>query len=466
MPPTSAKSNFALGIRLEGGRTTFAPGDTIVGCVYRWAHIVSTEAVIKIALSGKAHVQVSTDSRSRGTSAVYRGRSTLIDEKRHAQIIFQGPLHIPEVFTPEAEQSWPFAITIPMHTDVLMGSPDQGGRASSPVSVTQRDLPGTFAMDHGGFGVQDEGFVEYTVKAEMHCNKGGSAWTATAVLPIRIRSVSLEPPIVDFQLTKQRLYGSISSHRRPSMEHGAGSSLSQKAKALLNSTSKVPILAGNMEIHTPSIIQLENPNPIPLLLRFVQDSDIPGDSCGGSIPKMQLTMFSMEIQSTTELSCDGAPRSWAVPSPATMQISVWSPLVFGASTPPLYVPCTGEDPPVDVGLKVNLRLGYTGMMGKTYSQGRIQPSFALRNLKHTHRVSYELKVMVSGEELKLRWSNDVTILSPTVETGGDAVREEADWALMTRSQTADTDEPAPPPFEETWIRPPPTGDARSQSRTW
>ncbi|KAH7014722.1 hypothetical protein EDB80DRAFT_319223 [Ilyonectria destructans] len=432
MPQTSIKAGPALGIRLEGGRTAFAPGDTIAGQVFRGMHIVSTEAVIKVTLSGRVKTKVIA-----GPSAVYRGRTTLIDEERHVQVSFQGPLHIPPAPTPEeAERAWPFTIAIPMYTaDVLAEQSPPAGHMARQI------LPGTFTMDRTGLGAQDEAFIEYAVKAELQSSAHGSVETTDAILPITIRTASLEPPIVDFQLTRHRLYGCISSYRLLPEVGRAGPSFSQKARSLLGSL-KVPAFAGHMEIDTPAVIQLEHPSPIPLRFRFVPDANVLRGSRIEDVPqKIQLLMLSMEIRAATEISGDGASGPRSAVSPAVMSISAWSRVALGPGTPPLYIPCAGEGPPVDVGQRVNLRLGYSGLMSKAFAQGNIHPSFATRYLKYTHRIHYKLSAIVAEEELKFRWGVDVTIL-PSAGT---------------------SEEHPPPPFEETWIRPPPGRDAPPQS---
>lgn len=446
MPQTPTKAGPTLGIRLEGGRTAFAPGDTIAGWVFRGTYTVSTEAVIKVRLFGRVKTKVIAGPSARAAAAVYRGRTTLIDEERHVQVIFQGPLHIPPAPTPEeAEHAWPFTIAIPVYTvDVLA---EQGER---------QILPGTFTIDHAGFGVQAKGFIEYAVKAELQSTAHGSVETTDAILPITIRTASLEPPIADFRLTRHRLYGWVSSYRLLPEVGRAGLSFSQKARSLFGSL-KVPTFAGHMEIDTPAVIQLEHPSPIPLRLQFVPDANVLRGSRIGDVPqKIQLLMLSMEIQAATEVSCDGSPGPWSAVSPAIMSISAWSRLALGPGTPPLYIPCAGEGPPVDVGQRVNLRIGHGGVMSKAFAQGNIHPSFATRHLKYTHRINYELRAMVAEEELKFRWGVDVTIL-PSAGTSEDVGYVEA------VGRAADEDEPPPPPFEETWIRPPPEGDAPPQS---
>ncbi|KAM0335349.1 hypothetical protein ACHAQA_000394 [Verticillium albo-atrum] len=460
MPHTLTKASSALGIHLEGGRTIFAPGDTIVGCVFRGTHIVSTEAVVKITLSGRVKTKIIAAPSTRGVANVYRGRSTLIDEDSHVQTIFQGPLHIAQASTTEeSERSWLFTIAIPMYADNVDASAEQGDVAPPTGHIPRPILPGTFAMNPAAFGAQDEGFIEYTIKAELQSTQQGSVETTNAALPITIRTASLEPPIVDFRLTRHRLYGWISSYQLLPEVGRAGPSLSQKTRTLFGS-SKVPVYGGHMEVDVPSVIQLENPNPIPIQIRFVPDLKVLKGSRIDDIPqKIQLVMLSMELQDATEIRCDGAASPKAATSPTTMRISVWSCLAFGPGTPPLYIPCADEGPPTDVGQKVNLRIGYTGVMGKPFRQGKIHPCFAIRHLKYTHRVQYELRAQVAGEELKFKWENDLTIL-PSTDTWEDAVQSGTmGWAPPAGDRAANEDEPPPPPFQEAWIRPPHSGDA-------
>ncbi|KAM0275132.1 hypothetical protein ACHAQH_007536 [Verticillium albo-atrum] len=318
MPQTSTKTGPALGIVLEGGRTAFAPGDTITGCIFRKTHIVSTETVIKVALFGRAKTKVIADPRA----AIYRGRNTLIDEERHVQVIFQGPLHIPPTTTPEeTERTWPFTMDIPSYT--ALASTEQGER---PLQI----LPGTFTMDRAGFSVRVQGFIEYAIKAELQSTTThGSIETVDAVLPITIKATSFDPPIVDFQLTRHRLYGLVSSYRLLPEVGRTGPSFSQKARSLFGSL-KVPAFAGHLEIDTPAVIQLEHPSPVPIRLQFIPDANVLRGSRISDVPqKIQLQMLSMEIQAATEIKCDGGQGPWSGVSPAIVSISVWSCLAFG-----------------------------------------------------------------------------------------------------------------------------------------
>ncbi|KAM0281452.1 hypothetical protein ACHAQH_003482 [Verticillium albo-atrum] len=453
MPQTTSRANSVLGIRLENDRTTFAPGDTIVGCVFRGSHIVSTEAVVKVTLSGRVKTKVVAAPSTRGVATVYRGRSILIDQAEHVQTIFQGPLHIPpSASAEEVEREWPFTLAVPMYAANVDDLADEDEPHSSTQVIDRQTLPGTFRMDRAGFGARDEGFVEYTIKAEMVSQKQGYLETTDVTLPITIRTASLEPPIIDFHLKRHRFYGWVSSYCLLPEISRSGPSFSQKARALFGS-SKVPVFAGNMEIDTPTIIQLENMSPIPFRLQFLPDPKVLKNSPLDGVPqKIQLQTLNMEIQTVTEISCDDAASPWVAVSPNTIRISVWSCLAFGPGTRPLFIPCAGENAPVDVGQKINLRIGYTGMMGKLYPQGDIHPSFTTRHLKYSHRVNYELRAVIAGEVLKFKWESDVTILPSAGSSEGSMRSGATDWVQPPAS--TDEDEPPPPPFQETWIRPP------------
>lgn len=437
MPQASIKVSSALGIRLDGDRTSFGPGDTITGCVVRASHIVSTHATVTVSLAGRVKTKVIAGA------TVYRGRTTLVDEQRHTQTVFQGPLHIPPAPTPdESERTWPFTMTIPTHVEADDGDGEQ-----------PQILPGTFTMERAGFGPQDEGFIAYTIKAELQATSQGSVDSTTAILPITILTVNPGPPMADSHLIRHRLYGCVSSYRLLPEVNRSGRSFSQKARSLFSS-QKVPALAGHMEIDTPAVIQLEHPDPIPLRVRFVPDANVLRDSGILGVPQtIQLLSLSMNIRPSTEVACEGAPAPWSAPSTAAMTLSAWSRVVLGPGTPPLYIPYDDDEPPVDVGLRAGLRLGRGGLMSKSFAMGNIHPFFSTRFLTYTHRVSYELHARVAEEDIKHKWAVDVTILPP-------AGAERASSLQTTAGREGgETDEASPPPFDPTWDRPPPDGEA-------
>ncbi|KAH6697502.1 hypothetical protein F5X68DRAFT_5097 [Plectosphaerella plurivora] len=445
MPQTTTKAGPELGIRLDGGPDSFSPGDTITGHVFRGKHIVTTEATLKVRLTGREKTKIIAGPSTRG---IYRGRTTLISEEEHLQVLFQGPLHIAQASPPEEEdRTWSFTFTIPTH--VWEGSDEPGDQAPPPRHSLPQTLPGTFT-DSSGSSAQTEGFIEYAVWAELQYDDHGSTETIDAIHPITIKAVSLDPPIIDFRLTRHRQYGLVSSYRLLPEVGRAGPSFSQRARSHFGSR-KVPAFAGHMEIDTPAVIQLEHPGPIPLRLQFVPDGNVLRASRIEDVTqKIQLVMLTMEIRAVMEINCDNGPGPWTSVSPTTRAMSVWSRLAFGSGTPPLYIPYATETSPVDVGEKVNLRLGYTGMMSKAFAQGTIHPSFSTRHIKYTHRIYYELQARIAEEELKMSLETDVTILPPagtSADTGyvGSGVG------------VTDEEELPPPPFDETWIRPPPSG---------
>ncbi|KAH6661482.1 hypothetical protein EV126DRAFT_410181 [Verticillium dahliae] len=452
MPPTLEKASSMLGIRLDSNGTTFSPGSTVAGCVYRQAHIVSAEAIVKVTILGRAKTKVVAAPSIRGVATVYRGRSILVDEKDYVQTLFQGPLHIPPIASTDGiGHRWPFALTLPLQTTAMGGSDEQGEADQPPERTDQQFLPASFTMNRAGFGARDEGFIEYTIKAELQSKRQGAFETVYATLPITIQINHPGPPVTDFRLTRYRLYGWISSYSLLPGISPARPTISHKAK-LLFSSSKMPVFAGNLEVDTPAVIQLENPNPMPIRMQFVPDPKVMKDSPIDGIPqKLQLQALTMEIQTATEIKCDGVETSWAAISPKTLRVSVWSCLAFGPGTRPLYIPCAGDGPPIDVGRKVNLRIGRTGLMGKAYPQGDVHASFSTRHIKYSHRISYELRAVVAGEVLKFKWDSQATVLPPA----NDVPPGDPDW-LQTPEGTpyeTDVDETPPPAFQDAWLCP-------------
>ncbi|KAH6884404.1 hypothetical protein B0T10DRAFT_130604 [Thelonectria olida] len=409
MPRTTPASSTNLGIRLES--IQYAPGDTIIGCVYRKGHIVSPKASVTISLHGRTKSKMVV-SRGGNSSSTYRGRFNVLGGPDGTQKVFDGPLHIP---AGGEEQVWPFALALPTHVENIgLGvhvPKDHSYLPLDPEVVATHELPETFAIHHHGFSTNMEGFVEYFLRAEMramgHSSTGGMH---EATLPFTLRALSSEPPIVDSRLRKIKTSYSITSYRLvPGMEE-AELSLSQKTRQFFSS-SKVPTLYFNYQIDTPTVIQLENPNAVPFIIRCSPDWGRTSEIINGLEQQARLKSLSLRIASATVVRCEGSfsPHD----ADTDDKLDLYIDHAIHALGEPIYIPITDDMPPVDIGELINLRIGYQGRVGPKFRQGTLHPSFTTYNIRHMHQLKWAICAEIAGEDFKASGSHPLTLLKPS-----------------------------------------------------
>ncbi|KAK7429171.1 hypothetical protein QQZ08_004386 [Neonectria magnoliae] len=450
MPQTTPKSSQLLGIRLQGDVAEYAPGDTIVGCVFRKTYVVSPNALVQISLHGRTKSKMVV-TRGGNSSSTYRGRFTLIDERDSALKIFQGPLHIPSL----GEQMWPFAITIPLHPNpkflALGVLQEQSYLPLDPGHVATQALPSTFKLDSTGGST--EGFIEYFLKAELRASRDGSVDVTDAVLPLRVVNLSVDPPIADLGLRASREPRSVASYRLvPGMQE-TELSISQKMKQSLNFSS-VPAFWFTAEIEAPTRIQLENPNPIPFRIRVVPNFERTSEIIQGVPHKVRLTSVHIRVEVTTEIRCEGtfSPHH----KTKTREIDLLSQGVIPTLTKPIWIPCTNEWPPIDIGALANLRFGRRGRIGPVQPRygPDVYPTFTTYNIRHSHRLTWYVRGNIAGEGFYVSGGHPVALLMASDERGQGAVLPaEASSRQVTAPSTFEPGERS-----VSWIQPPPWSD--------
>ncbi|KAH6695197.1 hypothetical protein F5X68DRAFT_272635 [Plectosphaerella plurivora] len=455
---TVRRGGMAFDIKLEGAAPNawYAPGDTLIGYVSRAVATVSPSATVKITICGRTKSKIVV-SRGNNNRSYYRSRFDVINEHDHQQTIYHGPLHIATQPGAHTEPSiWPFAVEIPKHCCPLRTRvpADESYVPLDDFTVTTTPLPNSFHMDHPGWSSDRQGFVEYFLKAHITFTHGGSYKTDEAFLPINIRTGDPNPPITDFKLRRYRHVGNASTYKLlPGMED-AELSFSQKRQELMGS-SKVPRLGGHMEIDIPQVLQIDNPGPVHLQLRFVPDDKLTANGMHGVPAKIALQSLAITITSWTTVLCSGSfsPHDRSDDHEASFRL--WPPR--GVAPPePLYIPCTGEWPPIDIGERVGFRLpDYMCKRVPSRSTSDVlSPGFSTYNIKHWHTMSIKLVAVVAGREMKMSVLGKLTILPPAAgvslppQVGSNGGQEQ--------------EEAPPPPFQartESWIHPPAEEDA-------
>ncbi|KAK4138459.1 hypothetical protein BT67DRAFT_431067 [Trichocladium antarcticum] len=441
---------------------TFARGDTIVGHVRRRLPLVSTSATIKVTLCGRTKSKI-TIGRGQSGNSYYRGRFAVIDETAHLQTIFQGPLHIA---AGEGARSWPFALDIPTHCAPRMlansVAKEQSFLPLDAEAIATHPLPDSFNMYHSGFSSKREGFVEYFIKATMTYMFNSVHHHETAILPFRLASPSNAPPIIDFSLRQHRAFSIFSSFKLHLDTNTLGLTFTQKRQKLFGS-SKVPRIGGRMEVDLPRVVQIGNPNPIPVRLRFVPDPKASSPNMCGVPAKISVMSLRLEIVARTVVRCDGTWSPHEADDTADVPLQLWPLQPRG----PLYIPCTGEWPAVDVGREIGLRILSRNMIaiGDKRRTCELIPDFTTYNIKRSHHVLAELVAEAGGEMIHLKVGGwQLVVLPPARGVSGFHAPAPGQASASTQAgiSTVQVPEVPPPPFDagsESWIHPPAEADA-------
>lgn len=405
MPRTGTLCSPLLGIRLEGNQPSYSPGDTIIGSVFRRNHAVSANATITISLSGRTKTKLVVSNGNNTTT--YRGRFNLIPENAYRQKIFEGPLHI-EVGGDA--QAWPFALTLPKYVDPKHLQNGDQNESYLPLGATDYVLPSTYTYPTAG---STEAFVEYVLSATLRLRGKSDADAAQATLPIKVMNLDTNPPIADFGVKEARSVQQIITYRLvPGMET-TKLSFSQKFKQVLQSTS-VPQFAFSLFVGLPTIIQLDNPNPIPFKLRIIPNRDTTSEVIRDVPQQVKLTFVSVRIATLTEVMCEGTFSPHTKEKNNEVDLCVMNAL--SGFKDGLYIPCSSKSPPLDIGEMIDLRLGcfgpgYPRRLGGGYMS--FDPSFTTYNIRQTYRLKWEVKGTLAGEEFKRIGTVPVKLLAPS-----------------------------------------------------
>lgn len=440
---TSKQSGLVLGISLEGGdHQTYAPGDTIIGYIHRSAQIVSPDASVHIRLHGRSKSKLTKQKSGNSGSTTYRGRFNLVDDRQNAQKLFQGPVHIPQ---DRSVTAWPFAITIPTHVNcnTLRKVPvDQ--ETFIPIdaaSVVNHKLPPTMSGSDTGWGSSMEGFVEYFLKAELRTTRKGSWDCYEAFLPIALRASFPDPPIYSFKPRCLRYIRQVASQKLlPGRKDDELSSMEKLKKHM--GTKSVPMLTVNLQVEAPTILQLENPNIIPFRVRVVPDWSYTSEIIRDQPQKVKLTYAEIELETITSIICEGTFSSKRESCSSKVDLRIWEKVwKIGKD---IEVPCTGDWPPLDIGELVGLRLTYGAAKSLRFPATVLSSTAFTYNVQQKHHLKWTVHCDIVGESIKAVGREAIQIL-PASDTG--------DLGLPAESK------PLPLLPSDTWIQPPPEGDA-------
>ncbi|KAF5005493.1 hypothetical protein FDECE_8071 [Fusarium decemcellulare] len=412
MPQTEPLITEKLGIRLDyDGRREYAPGDTITGQVFRQSPAVSPDSWVRISICGRSKSKITKRRRVPNENRTvvegpYRGRFDLVYSPDTAQKIFEGPLHIKEG---DDELAWPFAIILPLYSDSRCVADHNDRESYLTLYGTQHPLPPTIETSADGYWAEMEGFVEYWLEAELNMTKHGKIKQVEARLPFKLTTPNQRSLIQNFEPKASTNNREIASfHLAPGMEH-AKLSFKQKMKQTFSSfSSTVPKLDFEVEVTAPTIIQLDNPSPIPFQIRVLPNWESTSEILRDVPLKIKLKTVDLNISSVTRVTAG------------------WTGEVRAAKTTYLYVSNAieklGDDiylgfgeglEPLDLGKLINLRIGREGRIGSDegHHGSSLVPNFCTYNIGHLHELKWNLEIEIAGESIYVENEQEIAILA-------------------------------------------------------
>lgn len=394
MPPTRTISNTELGIRLQGGQTEYAPGDIVVGYVVRGEHLVTQFSSLSIQLVGRTISKMAIISET-GLSR-YHGVFNLIP-RHHKQKLHQGSLCI----TGGDEKLWCFAIKIPKFVDPEDFNMKSPGESYLSLKATNNPLPSTFTLFGG---VRTEAFVEYFVKASLR-SKGESCEGWVAKLPITIAN---HHSFVGSRLRTQSFFHSVVSYGLLAGMKETKLSLFQIVKQAMKSSS-VPKFGFKLEVDIPQVIQINDPNPIPVRLRALMSRKSTTDDIKNTPPKIKLKWMSIQIIAHTEAICQG-PHTMQEESEIDLDIMKQ----ISIQGQDVYLPCTKDNSSIDIGDLIDLRLDrYYNVCHPHQGPVSFTPNFETYNIRRSHRLKWMLAIELAGQVIHNTEIIMLTILGPS-----------------------------------------------------
>lgn len=308
MPPAILKAGPDLTIQIDNPSKTFHPGSVVTGRVIRRQHAVSPMATVEIRLLGRAKVKLGK-TRSNGQTTYttyYRGRFNFFDGSTMSQL-HNGPLHIAQGGPGE---TWPFAIQVPLNPSpgaLLAGhnDPKSSFLPLRPNSIASSPLPGSFVASGRSLrqSTSFKCYVEYHLEAVL-LQQSSHGSSSTATLPLTIQPQPAPAPLASLDIQRQARNSSVSTYRLvPGMED-AHLSFKQKTNSFFHS-SKVPGLHFKINIHTPGIIQLDHPLPVPFRISLVPNRQNSSDVLYDAPQTAVVTSLELILKAHTHVVAPG-----------------------------------------------------------------------------------------------------------------------------------------------------------------
>lgn len=412
----SADSHSSLNIDLAAPPGwSYAAGDTIIGSVVRHTPVVSAEATVTLLLTGRTKTKVSKPNTN-GSRSNYHDEYWLLTSAPN--VIYQGPLHLPE--GSDDTLSWPFEVTIPLEPVASVRNCHSQVASFLPLSTdhpAHHFMPGSFDGVYEGLGSESEGKVEYWLQATLRYKFGGLK-SFEATFPITIRHPTFDT-VKRYEMNTIRASDKIQTQRLlPGMEE-VGLSLKQKTLKLLGS-SRVPELHYRLELNVPWVMQLDDPQFLPLGLNIVSVNDKSSRELSDISYNIRINWVRWRVKCITGLIAPTDLWSHTVHSDEqVLKLDMNLEEAFTELESPLMISTGKGQEPVQLGNIFQLRLRPNGLMsGERYlaQTSGLYPDFTTYNIKHRHLQEWRVSFTVAGETREHGLSAPLSIIgSPPIE---------------------------------------------------
>ena len=411
MPRTELTVTPALEILLDDGQSTYYAGDTISGRVVRIAPLVSSQARLTVRLNGRTKSKMIVSRGQAGTS-VYRGRFNLFNSEGNQEVLGDGPMHIE---THGRGQEWPFTITVPSGPDpasVVFGNKQKFSYLPlGQRDITSHPLPPVFFTKGVFINTTYHCFVEYFLEAELCVEAAGAAKKPDrATLPISVLAQPTADPTSDAEIVRRSFLCRISTYRFTQPEGSGSLSIGQRTRELFGS-SKVPQLVFSLQVEHPTTMQVDDANIIPFRLLILPEPFQTSEAIRDTPQKVILTGMTFEIRARTDMMCAGTINPHTANQTLKFGFDLKSAIEGRGEL--IVIPAGEKAEPLDVGDLLCLRIADAARLGRgpfSSRKGRLYPSFATYNIKHTHKLKWSLTVSAAAESTQVSDEIDITLL--------------------------------------------------------
>ncbi|KAJ3146496.1 hypothetical protein HDU89_006178 [Geranomyces variabilis] len=406
MPPAHRRCTSDLAIHVDGPHA-LRPGGTIHGRVVRVAQLVAHQAQVSIILYGRAKSKIKERAEDGST---YRTEFMLLKPIRH--VLHDGSTAMYNA--PPSE--WAFAITLPErphHAAVTQGG-DKAEASFLKLSldaVAQHELPPTFRFDSSGlFKNYSEAYVEYWLEAELRTDcRVNRSIVYTAKLPVTVLAPPPPSPVCDLGM---QVLSRIRGQGIPVIFKSNAFLEAQVPKSgfrlgKLFQLTPTPQLHVTAMIDVPTVIQLEHPMPVPIIMRLYVCREYTHESLGGNPPPVTLESVRLRIKSRTEVQTEGG--WWTTVHTESGSYATQLDVTRLRPNMQIVVPYAREELNLADVIPFTLRARDILALTTPPAAHRFAPSdvetvypdFTTYNIRHTHRSVWTFVFAAGGKEVEL-----------------------------------------------------------------
>lgn len=121
------------------------------------------------------------------------------------------------------------------------------------------------------------GLIEYNLEAMLQYTRGGALTFSRSTCPVILRHTRSKPPL--FYYESRRWLSLTQTVRSQRLEPGSKNvplSFLQKTQKFFGSSS-VPVFTYKLEIEAPTMVQLDNPLPMPFTMKAIPQLGLTGE---------------------------------------------------------------------------------------------------------------------------------------------------------------------------------------------